>query len=554
MRNTSAFIQERGLAMVVVALALVGSACGTAKERIEVEPSSGSSDTSPIEQSTSTEAGSNPAISQTAGGSFLEQPANPLPVAFESEASASVSSEINEAGGTLTTTDSAGVTYTLAIPAGALTSPEMITMTPVLLTESPFPGARAHAVSLEPDGLILLESADLTIEGADLAPATSLLFTSNHDGSDLAPKPGVIDGAAVVPVAHFSLSGSVVARETEIAKIRATYRPSSREGRYTQEYETIFNRVEDPAAAEAALAQIMVEWFSSIEHDAGQIADEAAMYDLLGEFMSAHGILGSLFKHYGLGTESPLILAEIAMQGAAAALQDAAFRLFDQENLRCIQDQDPEAMFSMLRWALLYDWLAQNITGDGSSLEYMNTALRACTQFRVDFESAISAEWAAQMNAEVPLQVPEGKAAIFLLKGIFEIPAVEGTLTGAGSLGSLTCGSVSPIDVAMLLTYNANFGNLANTTVNRVGVSIRFTEDPNWFCDEHALKQAPWLPWFAEGFAAYRTEAGFYLFKLEKTSGGEIYAELTDARKVKASEVTIPVTLDVELHHTPQIP
>ena len=74
-----------------------------------------------------------------------------------------VSRSIGPAGGTVSATSAGGAAFALAIPAGAVSAPTTISLTPVKRIKGfPLRGPR-FAVQLSPDGLALLEPATLTI-------------------------------------------------------------------------------------------------------------------------------------------------------------------------------------------------------------------------------------------------------------------------------------------------------------------------------------------------------------------------------------------------------
>jgi hypothetical protein len=76
-----------------------------------------------------------------------------------------VTATIDAAGGTIEATDSRGVTYSLAIPPGALQTDLEIAMTPVSAVDGwPLDGSFLGAVRLQPEGWLLDEAADLTID------------------------------------------------------------------------------------------------------------------------------------------------------------------------------------------------------------------------------------------------------------------------------------------------------------------------------------------------------------------------------------------------------
>jgi len=103
---------------------------------------------------------------------------------------------------TLDLTDSAGLHWTLKVPAGAVKWPETITMTALTdVRSSNIPGKLA-GVMLEPDGLRFDAPAELTVSGG--APGGSSIFLSgNADGSSVTfAMPG--DKPNSTFVTHFS--------------------------------------------------------------------------------------------------------------------------------------------------------------------------------------------------------------------------------------------------------------------------------------------------------------------------------------------------------------
>src|SRR3954453_11633 len=107
-------------------------------------------------------------------------------------------------GGTLTATGPDGSTYKLDIPAGALSSDPTITMTPVAsIGGLPFTAAVA-GVDLQPEGLLLLKPARLTIAPAHAPPAARQVTLGWHaGGQDLHLEPTSGNGF-VFGIEHFS--------------------------------------------------------------------------------------------------------------------------------------------------------------------------------------------------------------------------------------------------------------------------------------------------------------------------------------------------------------
>jgi hypothetical protein len=132
------------------------------------------------------------------------------------------SASIGPAGGTITTTSSAGIQYTLEIPAGALISAQQITMTPITdITHLGLSGGLAGAVDLQPSGLVFAEPARLRIRSSRTAPNGMRLvgFTANADFSqrELAVTASAIS-EVVVLLSHFSFTGAGFGTTFEVSQ------------------------------------------------------------------------------------------------------------------------------------------------------------------------------------------------------------------------------------------------------------------------------------------------------------------------------------------------
>jgi hypothetical protein len=117
-----------------------------------------------------------------------------------------VQAEIGRDGGTI---ESEGIE--LEIPAGALSAPELITLTPLAgLQGSPLDGSLIGGAKLEPEGLHFLTPATLSMAlPAGMGASDVLGFGSAGDGSDLHLRPRSIAGGTItLEVWHFSTAGA----------------------------------------------------------------------------------------------------------------------------------------------------------------------------------------------------------------------------------------------------------------------------------------------------------------------------------------------------------
>jgi hypothetical protein len=110
-----------------------------------------------------------------------------------------------DAGGTLNATGPDGSTYRLDIPAGALPSDTTIKMTPVAsIGGLPFTSAAA-GVDLQPEGLVLLKTARLTVTPAHAPPAGRQVTVGWHaGGQDFHLEPTSPQTGFVFGIDHFS--------------------------------------------------------------------------------------------------------------------------------------------------------------------------------------------------------------------------------------------------------------------------------------------------------------------------------------------------------------
>lgn len=151
----------------------------------------------------------------------LKATSNPLNVTPTLDPAHAVSATIGTSGGTITTTDAAGTTYSLMIPANALVGDQTITMTPISsIAGLPF-DALVGGVDLAPDGLRLLGAATLTITPTSPPPASAqAAFEYSGTGrdfhlADISQDPSKI----VISLMHFTGTGVGRATPQQVAAL-----------------------------------------------------------------------------------------------------------------------------------------------------------------------------------------------------------------------------------------------------------------------------------------------------------------------------------------------
>jgi hypothetical protein len=135
-------------------------------------------------------------------------PANPLTLTITTADDHAAAVAIGPDGGTISTTDAVGTTYTLTIPADSLPLPITITMTPIA-SETGFPvdGTPEHTlgVAFTPDGLTLAQTATLTITPVAPIDVPMAVLDADGDGGDVGFHYFDHDAAGVqIPIDHFS--------------------------------------------------------------------------------------------------------------------------------------------------------------------------------------------------------------------------------------------------------------------------------------------------------------------------------------------------------------
>ena len=137
---------------------------------------------------------------------------------FTLDAGAKRTATIGPAGGTLSARGSNGVEFELSIPAGALTAPQAIALTPVKhFAGLPFSGEDVAGAALEPDGLQLARPGTLTISGAGKFSSDSVAFAFGDASGFEVAAPAAAGRTIVIPVSHFSQHGAAEAAEADIA-------------------------------------------------------------------------------------------------------------------------------------------------------------------------------------------------------------------------------------------------------------------------------------------------------------------------------------------------
>ncbi len=166
-------------------------------------------------------------LSACGGGGGASPPAAPAspPAAAVARApvlepGSAATATVGAGGGSVTATATSGITYTLVIPAGALTADVAITLTPITdMGSAPLAQSVLGAVQMEPSGLKFKFPATLRIAGAQpLAAGQNLVgFSTANDGSGFQLNLARVEGGnTLVNVTHFSTGGAAGATPAQL--------------------------------------------------------------------------------------------------------------------------------------------------------------------------------------------------------------------------------------------------------------------------------------------------------------------------------------------------
>ncbi len=173
--------------------------------------------------------------SATGGGSAA--PATQVDVQASPDTSREVSRVVTPLGAKLTAKSSDGTTFTLTVPAGALLSPEKVTLAPAAVQGLPFTGAQAGAVQLAPEGLEFFAPVTLKITSPKIVAADGFetaAYGYRGSGSGLYLDLAEIKGRTMtIALTHFSGYGAAQATPAEV-KAQAAHAPAAPEDAFRQ--------------------------------------------------------------------------------------------------------------------------------------------------------------------------------------------------------------------------------------------------------------------------------------------------------------------------------
>jgi hypothetical protein len=465
------------------------------------------------------------------------------------------------AGGTLTATGPDGSTYKLEIPAGALPSDTTIKMTPVASIDGlPFTAAVA-GVDLQPEGLLLLKPARLTITPAHAPPAARQVTLGWHSGGqDLHLEPTSGNGF-VFGIEHFS--GYEVADGTSKQVAAQLQRPpaSSREQLSQAIYEATKN-----GRAGQDLPPILESYFDTTVKP---LLDQAKSDDAVVSLALTEALgwarqveLLGLGGDPGLKSRSEQVISQLV-----TIVQNAGGRAAD----RCIAGDLGQVgrMLALERFAQVLGFT----TGD------VFTKIRRCLHFELDYNGSFQVRQPGANGPEdqktdftakiaglpiagrlTPDEVQPG-ASQSLAYPTYTFTANSGC--HADSLGSTTEQrpfSVASLDVGATLTTSVDAQGRTSFTTGPPQVRLQLdpgqrTENVTYTCDTGGGSQQN--HWFDNIFKQFHSSefvssTGLYTLTGWSPGTGGVLATKTYTVPLSTGIFKYAETSTFRLRHTPE--
>lgn len=511
--------RQRVILSILCAIALVAGACSSgegASDEIVTTTSvaesstTAVSDTTPIADtsvSPTTEAdGQNALLGELA---VFDDP-DPLDLTYELTAELSGVALISPDGGTAAVTDADGTTYTLSIPEGALLTEEEISMTPVSSVEGlPFDGS-VLGVYLEPEGLVLLRSAQLTVVlSPDHDVSNVVAFGTFANGKDFHLTPSAAEGSVITTtVDHFSLrlinfGGDELARD-----MAAQYEPTSNKAVFDERMALIDQQYAiDPADHAEARGQFLELWAThSVVPSllAAGIGDDT---DMISAWIESQSWKRAVEEYEEDTGDTERFASQIA---AVEALVRQAFlrRILDSYDLCIAGDIDQGAR--MIMWILIASDSGISVS-DGNIADIWG----GCLRFRfTGFSLFEGPDYHAAGSIETILELRDDTIIRANTAVMHDGFSFEG---GTGCVYSTTNGAV---EINLDLTANLNYENAGFLAPK---IHIRFVDRPKEHveCGTSALELELWY----SHFIAAREKIGeIPVIRLDIVKDGDLYA------------------------------
>jgi len=348
---------------------------------------------------------------------------NPLQVtsALDPERSASALAWPDETTQLSLTLDD-GTQFTLSMPEGALVSPVELKMTAVSSMDGLPDGVeQVRAVRLEPEGLILMKPAFLSIDSTQ-EEEPSAAFGTYAAGAEFHFVPSLREeGQVEIPLFHFSEYGMLKANQQVVRDIQKKNPPIEEAGRYSNQVSSILAD-ENMTRREEQFEDLFLKWFVKIEPVLRVAQTDSSRIDnAVAEYLQWYNMLETSFT---LDEAALLFELRDANVDARKYLANGLYHAIDEALSSC--HDDPDLVVRILRWASVVDYLGlwkDQHPASPARLNEDTTALlikRDCLVFIIRMDSTLIGKgdlgtWTFKTFGEGLLQIDEEKFRSFTL-------------------------------------------------------------------------------------------------------------------------------------------
>jgi hypothetical protein len=491
------------------------------------------------------EAGGGPEGHAGAAGAAGADSVDPADVTVELDEARAVSATITKDGGTIDAVAADGTQLSLTIPQDALLSPELVTVTPLAaIDDLPFSGDLVAAAHFEPEGLVLLKAATLTLTLPSAPSATDLVgFAYHAQGENFHLAPLYVDAETLtMPVLHFSGAGAASGGEGG-ADEQAGHTPQSPGDQATQAIANILRKSQGQGEGPTdddldAIADILLGWFRGSVMPNLQAAEgndailEAAITEMLQWYQTV--LL--------MGLEDRFVDEwNDALSSARTGILNAIRRSHD----RCISGPDASEVKTILRWGQMGLLLGVVET------EEFTDDVRACATFELDVNSHFERlgdpafRGTVQVSA-MKLTLDEG---LILFEGSAPSEYASAEQDHECTVSFVPHGSTASAQ----MTMNLNFKENPDPNIQMYFWPGQPTETLTVQCpDDDSPVTMTSAYWFAGWIAGHQAEAeGSGIVDWDFT-GGSAFAYKLYGRVVSGEDLEYQETTRLDLYHTPQ--
>jgi len=497
--------------------------------------------------------------------SILPEDGEPLNLSLE-ESGESISEFIGPEGGVLSVTSNDGATFELSIPENAIPSSLEITLTPVEpTTEGPFAKETFSGIRMEPDGLLLLKPAHLTITPKDITPDEAIGMASGSEGEDAyltLGEPG--EDGYQIQVHHFSNASIITKYGSQLDGLYRKWRPGDAHRRAMHEMTRLKEKAEKVGGFTAGAFYILMGWGDNVAEQLKQAMGNSNKLDeALASFLIWKARVGLLDKNFKeINERKHQHKLEELKKLASLAMVNA----INEAKNRCLNQKDPQAALDIWRWTVL-TYLLELDTDVAENAGI--PALQQCYVFKFEFSDKLDSQGERPLEMEVTSTFdvyikdePSDQNPAFKSFGSGEIKIedfkikdedINSRCTYTPEAGLISLDMESPLVFGDPTDYRTGIpeGHVAMRLMSNTAPTVTAA------CEVEGQSQtyqfSAWFDTFTSLHVDRFIPPSILVFNIPVVQQGDVYAKLEKAQE-RTGEAgnTVSEELTIQLVHTPR--